>query len=213
MAFIGDNSDYGFGDPGAGNLPKNRGIGVFPGSTFQGGPAAVPDPTATAQPTGPLNWNTGGPYTGAMTLNPTIPGVPQFNAPRFQSPTGVTDQNDPGYQFRLQQGEGALQASAAARGVLNSGGTLQDVLKYGQDYASQEYSNVFNRALQGYQANYQAARDQYAPNFAQWQNTAANSETNAQLAFQRAWDQYTFGINDQFRNLQLAGTIQQPQGG
>ena len=38
----------------------------------------------------------------------------------FTAPTGVTEQNDPGYQFRLQQGQNALQNSAAARGGLLS---------------------------------------------------------------------------------------------
>ena len=34
----------------------------------------------------------------------------------FQAPTAATEQNDPGYKFRLSQGMEALQNSAAARG-------------------------------------------------------------------------------------------------
>lgn len=52
---------------------------------------------------------------------------------------------DPGYQFRMDQGSKALQASAAARGGLMSGGTLKSLDRYGQDYASNEYSNAYNR--------------------------------------------------------------------
>lgn len=52
---------------------------------------------------------------------------------------------DPGYQFRMDQGSKALQASAAARGGLLSGGTLKSLDRYGQDYASNEYSNAYNR--------------------------------------------------------------------
>lgn len=52
---------------------------------------------------------------------------------------------DPGYQFRMDQGSRALQASAAARGGLMSGGTLKALDRYGQDYASNEYSNAYNR--------------------------------------------------------------------
>ena len=61
---------------------------------------------------------------------------------------GVTAESmmrDPGYQFRLQQGTGALDASAAARGGLGSGRHLKDLTRFGQDLASQEYQNVYNR--------------------------------------------------------------------
>lgn len=54
-------------------------------------------------------------------------------------------QKDPGYDFRLQQGQRGLEASAAARGNLNSGATLKALQRYGQDYASNEYLNAYNR--------------------------------------------------------------------
>jgi hypothetical protein len=52
---------------------------------------------------------------------------------------------DPGYQFRLEEGMKGLERSAAARGGLLSGGTLKGIQRYGQDMASQEYQNAFNR--------------------------------------------------------------------
>ena len=52
---------------------------------------------------------------------------------------------DPGYQFRLSEGMKALESSASARGNLLSGGTLKGIQRYGQDMASQEYQNAFNR--------------------------------------------------------------------
>jgi hypothetical protein len=52
---------------------------------------------------------------------------------------------DPGYQFRMDQGQKALEASAAARGGVLSGGALKAISQYGQDYASGEYSNAYNR--------------------------------------------------------------------
>jgi hypothetical protein len=52
---------------------------------------------------------------------------------------------DPGYQFRLKEGMKGLESSAAARGNLLSGGTLKGIQRYGQDMASQEYTNAFNR--------------------------------------------------------------------
>jgi len=69
----------------------------------------------------------------------------------FQAPTGASESNDPGYQFRLNQGMDALQNSAAARGDLLSGNFAQGAEQLGQDYASNEYGNVYNRALQQYQ--------------------------------------------------------------
>lgn len=72
----------------------------------------------------------------------------------FTAPTSVTEQNDPGYKFRMAQGEGALENSAAARGALLSGNTLQAQQKFGQDYASNEYSNVYSRAMQEFNQKY-----------------------------------------------------------
>jgi hypothetical protein len=61
-------------------------------------------------------------------------------------------QADPGYAFRLSEGQKALDRSAAARGGLISGGALKAATRYGQDMGSQEYTNAFNR----YQAERQA---------------------------------------------------------
>lgn len=77
------------------------------------------------------------------------------NLPSFQAPTNANSHNDPGYVFRLQQGEQALDRGAAARGDVLTGGTAKAEQRYGQDYASNEYGNVYNRALTSYglQAN------------------------------------------------------------
>lgn len=52
---------------------------------------------------------------------------------------------DPGYQFRMDQGRQGLERSAAARGGLLNGGTLKALTRYGQDYASNEFGNAYNR--------------------------------------------------------------------
>jgi hypothetical protein len=52
---------------------------------------------------------------------------------------------DPGYAFRVQQGQQALQNSAAAGSGALSGAALKDLLGYNQDMASTEYGNAFNR--------------------------------------------------------------------
>jgi hypothetical protein len=55
-------------------------------------------------------------------------------------------QMDPGYGFRLREGEKALERMQAARGNLLSGGAIKAGQRFGQDLASQEYMNAFNRA-------------------------------------------------------------------
>ena len=56
---------------------------------------------------------------------------------------------DPGYAFRLSEGQKALDRSAAARSGLISGGALKAATRYGQDMGSQEYQNAYAR----YQTN------------------------------------------------------------
>ena len=54
-------------------------------------------------------------------------------------------QMDPGYGFRLSEGLKALERGAAARGGLISGNALKAAQRYGQDVASQEFGNAYNR--------------------------------------------------------------------
>jgi hypothetical protein len=69
------------------------------------------------------------------------------------TPFGMAQfQADPGYGFRFDQGQKALERSAAARGGLISGNTGGALQQFGQGLASQEYQNAFNR----YQAERQA---------------------------------------------------------
>ncbi|MFW1903658.1 DNA transfer protein p32 [Acinetobacter baumannii] len=53
--------------------------------------------------------------------------------------------NDPSYKFRLNQGLDAIQSGAAAQGGLLSGATQKALSDYGQNFASQEYQNGYNR--------------------------------------------------------------------
>lgn len=52
---------------------------------------------------------------------------------------------DPGYQFRLTEGMNALNTGFAARGMLKSGAAAKAALQYGQNYASNEFGNAYNR--------------------------------------------------------------------
>jgi hypothetical protein len=72
----------------------------------------------------------------------------------FTSPTAEQAAAQPGYQFGLNQGEEALQNSAAASGSLESGNTQEALNNYAQQYAQTDYNNVYNQALQNYNTNF-----------------------------------------------------------
>jgi hypothetical protein len=73
-------------------------------------------------------------------------GAPPSEFGSLARPFGTEQfQADPGYAFRQAEGMKALERSAAARGGLLSGGTLKGIQRFGQDLASQEYGNAFNR--------------------------------------------------------------------
>ena len=78
---------------------------------------------------------------GVNALNTLTGRMPDLNR-RFSM---ADFQQDPGYGFRLSEGIKGIDRSAAARGLLQSGGTLKGVNRFAQDYASNEYGNAYNR--------------------------------------------------------------------
>lgn len=72
----------------------------------------------------------------------TVPGYGKYASAEF---TPAKFQLDPSYAFRMSEGLKGLERSAAARGGILSGSTLKGIQRYGQDLASQEYQNAFNR--------------------------------------------------------------------
>lgn len=64
-----------------------------------------------------------------------------------QMPTFAQLQMDPGYAFRLQQGQQAMTNAARAGGLAGSGGALMAATRYGQEAGSQEYQNAYNRFM------------------------------------------------------------------
>lgn len=79
----------------------------------------------------------------------TIPGTDPYYG-KYAGDFSMKDfQEDPGYAFRLSEGLKGLNANAAARGGLISGGALKAATRYGQDMGSQEYQAAYNR----YQTN------------------------------------------------------------
>ena len=70
----------------------------------------------------------------------------------------------PGYEYRLQQGQDAIEASAAARGMLRSGGTLTSLQEHAQNTASSEYANHIARLMGMTGIGQQASAQQVAAN-------------------------------------------------
>lgn len=97
-----------------------------------------------------------GPYTtaGAEATN-RLAALYGVGGDYTKQPTLAELQMDPGYEFRRQQGEQALQRSIAAGlgGASRGGGALKAMADYSQGLASQEYGNAYNRFM----ANREAA--------------------------------------------------------
>ena len=156
--------------------PGSGGAGGSGGSS--GAPGANPSGFTNNAPQYGSFTSSPQPYVVPPPLNPTqvSAGTP-YVAPTFTPPTGLNYTNDPGYQARMTMGTDAIQASAAAQGSVLSGGTLKALDQYAQDYASNEYQNVYGRALSTFNANtaagqYANSANQQASQWAQGTNVA-----------------------------------------
>ena len=105
---------------------------------------------------------------GKTALNKLIPLATNYTPFSYDAMTA-----DPGYGFRLSEGQKALDRQAAARGGLISGGALRGATRYGQEMGSQEYTNAFNR----YQAERNAELNPLQSLAGMGQTTATNLGT------------------------------------
>jgi hypothetical protein len=87
-----------------------------------------------------FNYNRLGGMFGSGALPQTAQQQPQ------QQRTAGYDgfQASPGYEFRRDEGVKAVERSAAARGLLGSGGTVKAIDRYAEGLASSEYENYAN---------------------------------------------------------------------
>lgn len=107
-------------------------------------------------------------------------------------------QQDPGYQFRLQEGQKALDRMQSARGNYLSGAAIKQGLNYNSGMASQEYANAYGRFMNDRQMRYQQLAG-----LAGMGMGAANAVGGyAQGTGARISDLWT-----QFGNAQAAGTL------
>lgn len=117
----------------------------------------------------------------------------------------------PGYQFRMSEGQKAIDRNRAARGLLNSGAADKARIAYGEGLAASEYGDWWNRnaGLAGVGQNATAATSQAGQN-------ATNNITNAlgQAGQARASSYANTGsaINSGMNNV-LAAYLYQKGGG
>src|SRR5271166_5617185 len=98
---------------------------------------------------------------------------------QFQAPTAQQAAQYPGYQFALQQGTNALTNSAAASGNLLTGNTGEALQQYGQQLGQEDYTNVYNQALQQYQQSYNQYEQNQSNLFNRYASLAGLGQTSA----------------------------------
>jgi len=129
-------------------------------------------------------------------------------------------QADPGYAFRLSEGLNALDRTAAARGGMLSGAALKGATRYGQDMASQEYQNAYNRyqtnranilnPLQSLAGQGQTtantlgnASQNYATNAGNAYMNAGNAAASGYVGSANAWNNALGGATNYFTQQQM----------
>lgn len=116
-------------------------------------------------------------------------------------------QASPGYQFRLSEGQKALENSAAARGGLFSGAAGKALTNYGQNSASQEFDNYVARLFGQQQLGANVAGNLAnlgAGNAAQMGNIYTNMGNNQASAIQNQWNAWG-SIGDQAAAAAIGG--------
>jgi len=124
---------------------------------------------------------------GQQALDQVWKGVQsgEFDPGKFD-PSKIDLKQDPGYQFRLEQGTEALDKSAAARGRLLSGAQQKALTEYGQGVGSEEYSNAYARYADQYakEANRKRQKFNILSGLSQGgqSSAAGQSQASSQLA-------------------------------
>lgn len=124
-------------------------------------------------------------------VNVGTQATPALNALMYGNDNGASLaalQKAPGYQFRMDEGNRSLNTGWAARGLLNSGAAQKAILKYGQDYASNEYGNRFNQLAQQQGVGLSAGNalagvgTNFANSVSSQNNALASAQANSALA-------------------------------
>src|SRR5207237_5857221 len=90
---------------------------------------------------------------------------PAFSYADFVAPDPNDLNIDHAYRYELRTQQDAIQRSAAARGVLNTGGTIYDLLTNANDIASTGYHDLWGRRKAEYDTNRGNAFDTWKANY------------------------------------------------
>lgn len=115
-----------------------------------------------------LSGNTSAPGYGSATTAFKVEGFDPNSLLQDFNKTQMEE--DPGYAFRLAEGQKAIERSTAARGGLQSGAALKAAARYGQEMGSQEYQNAYNRFM----TTKAAQSQEYGNAFNRFQTERAN---------------------------------------
>lgn len=125
----------------------------------------------------------------------------------------------PAYTFQMEQGQQALDRSAAARGRLNSGAQSLDTLRFSQGLATQAFDGYANRlaSIAGLGQNATNTSAAYGANFANnaaaGLNNAAASQASGIIGSSNAWNQglgnlaFSAGMSNGFGINNLLGGL------
>lgn len=143
------------------------------------------------------------PFTGDPTKTYTPPASFQFTP--FKAPTADEALNNPGYQFALSQGLGAIQNSAAAKGNYFTPNTLEALNNYAQGAATQNYQQVFNNDLSSWNQNFMNNLGAYTTNANIGKGAFDTNYTNAFNEYLTAANIFNTNSSNLFnRNFSLA---------
>lgn len=152
--------------------------------------------------------------------NTSVPGYGSLNRS-----FGASDfQADPGYQWRLSQGQKALDAQQAAKGMYFSGASLKAANDYAQNQASQEYGNAYQRwaadntnkynrlaglvnSGMGATNNVANAAGNYGNNLASLYSGLGNAQGAAQIAGGNAWGNAFNQISNNYNQQNMLNKV------
>lgn len=127
----------------------------------------------------------------------------QYDGGPFKAPTMAEAAAAPGYEFARGEGLRALTQSKAGQGIQRTGGSLKDLIGYGNTFATQNYKGVFDQNASVYDRNYNnsfnLAKQAYEPQLASWQDKMTANGHASDETFNRAFDAYKSSADSYYK--------------
>lgn len=186
-------------------------IAAMPAQTGPtGGPTGtgptIPPPPTSGPPQVPYVVGGGGGFTWPAFDDPGLfdPG-PAFTFRDFIPPDPSKITEDPSYKFRFNQGLGALKAQRAGQGTFLTGATGKAMQEFGQNFASGEMDNIYQRALSEYGTNRNNASDIWSKQYGQRQDVYGSKVGRSNSLNNWRQRQAEMDFNDIFNRWKASG--------